>query len=239
MFPNIYNYNAFTSRSKGLLDWIAVTEPHLNHCVGIAFDFEPKDVKDPELNQDRPDLGHVRNNSFISYEKWLRLNEQNSKVLDAAKNAYFSLYNYATNLGLGVYATFVNYAMEDLAEGDINYTRLPVWKQQNVEYGIMSYQFKDTDSEALWQIYVMNKNQQNYYGNQGYSIITGWLTFDEDVHLKYYTNDKMGLNRYLRDIKMHQASGARELVHAPLNGLTRKWGVNFILEFEKGLNSDP
>lgn len=238
-YVNIYNYNAVTSRAMDVLDWVAISEPSLNHCIGIAFDFEPENVTAPSMNQDRPEMGEPIDSPFVSVNKWYRLNEQNDAVLEAAKAAYFAVFDHAAELGLGTYATFVYYAMEDMAEGDIDYTRLPLWKHPEVEYGMMGYQSKDPDAEAMWQIYLMNKNQQTVYGDQGYSILTGWLTYDEAVHLEYYTNDQAGLDRYLRDIKLHQACGAKELVHAPLYGLTRKWGEEVVLEFEKVLNVDP
>ncbi|MBD3353685.1 MAG: hypothetical protein GF364_19530 [Candidatus Lokiarchaeota archaeon] len=237
-YVNIYNYSPFTARATDVVDWIAMAQPTLNHCLGIAFDWEPKEVTIPSMNPDRPDMPTPPDSPFISQDKWYRLNEQEDETLKAAKTAYFNLYNHAESFGLSVYGTYVNWGMEDLAEGDIDYTRLPLWKHPNVEYGVMSYQSKDDDDEAMWEIYRMNRNQQRYYGEQGYSLLTGWLTFDEVVHLPYYTNDELGLQRYLRDIKMHQACGARELFHAPLNDLILKWGPEVVLEFEQALNEE-
>lgn len=239
VYSNIFNYNAFTARAHAVLNWIDTTEPHLNDCIGIAFDFEPKDVKDPSMNQDRPPMGTPPGTPFISEEKWFRLNEQTDEVLHDAKEAFFSVYDHANEIGLGTYATFVYNGLEDMSDGDIDYTRLPVWKHPHVEYGTMAYQSKVDDDEAMWQLYWMNTNQQNVYGDQGYSILSGWLTHDEEVHLKHYTNDQEGLDRYLRDIKLSQACGVKELVHAPLHGLQRKWNNEVVLEFEKVLNTDP
>ena len=240
VFTNIYNYSPFTTRAIAMLDWINASRPHMDHCIGIAYDLEPKEVKPPEMNPDRPDIGEYPENPLISEEKWIRLNEQNDEVLQAAKAAYFNVFDHANELGMGTYLTFVNYGMEDLAEGDIDYTRLPLWRHPDVEYGMMSYQSKDSDAEAMWRIYAMNKNQQQYYGDQGYSLLTGWLTFDEEVHLPYYSNDQAGLDRYIRDIKLHQACGAKEVVHAPLWDLLLKWGgADVMLEFDKALNTEP
>lgn len=238
-YANIYNYNPFTARAMNMVDWIAGAQPKLNHCHGIAFDWEPKEVKIESMNPDRPDIGIPPETPLISEEKWIRLNEQDDKTLAAARETYFNLFDHAAELDLGIYGTYVNYGMEDLAEGDIDYTRLPLWPHPSVEYGMMSYQSKDADKEAMWQIYMMNKNQQRFYGDQGYTLLTGWLTFDEDVHLKYYTNDEPGLERYIRDIKLHQACGARELFHAPLHDLVKKWGDEVLFDFEAALNTEP
>lgn len=239
VFPNIYNHSPFIARATEILDWISVSTPYLNHCLGIVFDFEPKEVLPPEMNPDRPEMPPYRDNPFVSEDKWHRLNEQNDEVLNDAKTDFFNLFDHAEDLGLGVYATFVNYGMEDLSDGDLDITRLPVWKHPNVEYGMMSYQSKREINEARWRIYTMNKNQQNFYGEQGYTLLTGWLTYDEEVHLPYYTNDEAGLNRYLHDIKLHQACGAREVFHSPLQGLIQKWGADVVLQFNKSLNTDP
>jgi hypothetical protein len=239
-FLNVFNHRNHTARAHQFLDFIEASDPQMSHCVGLAFDLEPKPVVEPEFNPDRPEFGQYSPNPFVSEEKWVRLNEQNTEILADAREAYFGVFDRAAEIGRGAYLTFVYYAMEDLAtDGDLGYTRLPVWRHPNAEYGVMSYQSKDPPEEAAWDIYQMNRNQQRVYGSQGRSLLTGWLTNDEDVHLKYYTNDQAGLDRYLRDIQLHQACGAEELFHAPLYDLMLKWGDDVILEFDRVLNEAP
>ena len=237
-FPHLFNYNSYSDLGTDVLDWIALANPALDHCLGISYDFEKDDRVSETLNPDRQDMGENPFSWLVGDKGWYEYNEQNPEILNLAKDAYFSVYDLAESYGFGVYVVYQYSAIEDIAEGDIDWTRLPVWKHPACEYGMMSYQSGLPDDEASWDIYKTTHNQMAVYGNQGETILTGWLDTNE-TYLKYYTNDLAGLNRYIRDIKIHQACGIKEIFHAPLFKLQEKWGDEAILQMHEALNSDP
>jgi hypothetical protein len=68
-------------------------------------------------------------------------------------------------------------------------------------------------------------NQVAVYGDKGRSILTGWIDQNASSdYSRYYTNDEAGLQRYIRDIKAHQACGITEIFHGWLRGMQLKWG---------------
>ncbi|MHA1715886.1 MAG: hypothetical protein ACTSXP_09595, partial [Promethearchaeota archaeon] len=73
------------------------------------------------------------------------------------------------------------------------------------------------------------------YGDQGKSILTGWIA----KNTSYYTDDVMGLGRYIEDILVCQAAGMTEIFNAPIYRLQGKWGDDAILTLHQALNEWP
>nr|MDO8087285.1 hypothetical protein [Candidatus Sigynarchaeum springense] len=241
-FPQIFNYKVYAARGLATLRWINATEPHLDHCIGISYDFEKgneAEIVGVANNPDRPDMGENPFPGLTADKGWYESNEQNDAILDAARAAFFNVYDYAASAGMGVYVVYQYAGMADYGEGDIDITRLPLWRHPACEYGMMSYQDGESANEALWLIYKNVHNQMAVFGDRGMSILTGWLSYTTPDYLKYYTNDETGFQRYLRDIKVHQACGITEIFHAWLHDFQLKWGEDAILRVNDALNVDP
>ncbi len=242
-FPQIFNYVPYAARGLATLQWVNASEPHLDHCLGISYDFEKGDtdaIVGAANNPNRSDMGENPFPDLSADKGWYESNEQNDEILAAAKNAYFGVYGYAASAGLGVYVVYQYAAMADFGEGDIDITRLPMWRHPACEYGMMSYQDGQDDDEALWDIYKNVHNQVAVYNDQGRSILTGWIHSDAlSEYSQIYTNDEAGLLRYLRDVKAHQACGITEIFHAALFFMQEKWGDEAILRVHEALNVDP
>ncbi|MEX2685017.1 MAG: hypothetical protein Q6373_025810 [Candidatus Sigynarchaeota archaeon] len=242
-FPHIFNYKAFTARGLATLQWVNATKPHLDHCIGISYDFEKgsaAEIVGTANNPDRPDMGENPFPGLVGDKGWYESNEQNDEILNAARATFFNVYDYAASVGMGVYVVYQYSGMADYGEGDIDITRLPLWRHPACLYGMMSYQDGLKNDKALWQIYKNVHNQRAVYGDLGTSILTGWIEDDpSSVYSQIYTNDEAGFQRYIRDIKAHQACGITEIFHAWLHDLQLKWGEDAILRVHDALNVDP
>ncbi len=241
-FPHVFNYIPYTERGKAMLEWINASTPRLDHCLGISFDFEKDNFTDPVANPQRPDMGENPFPDVVGDKGWFQRNEQSTEVLRAAKAAYFEVYDIAASMNRSVYVVYQYSALEDYAEGDIDITRLPIWTHPACEYGMMSYQDHHSGGEenAYWEIYRNTRNQLAVYGEQGTSILTGWIDANPaSVYSDYYTNDEAGFQRYVEHVKVHQACGISEIFHAALMSLQAKWGDEAILRVHEALNADP
>ncbi|MBN2153072.1 MAG: hypothetical protein JW839_16590 [Candidatus Lokiarchaeota archaeon] len=240
-FPQIFNYAPWAARGLAVLQWINASQPHLHHCLGISYDYEKGEIVQAWNNPDRPDMGENPFPGLVRDKGWYESNEQNDEALGLAQAAYFSVYDYAASIERSVYVVYQYSGMADYGEGDIDITRLPMWRHPACEYGMMSYQDgKEGDDEALWDIYKNVHNQVAVYGDLGRSILTGWIDQNaSSPYSKHYTNDEAGFQRYLRDVKAHQACGITEIFHAPLFSLQLKWGDDAILRVHDALNVDP
>lgn len=242
-FPHVFNYSPFAARGLATLRWINASRPHLDHCLGISYDFEKGNAAQIVGTADNPDRPYMGENPFpcLTGDKgWYESNEQSDAILEAARAAYFTGYDYAASVGLSVYVVYQHSAMFDYGEGDIDITRLPMWRHPACEYGMMSYMDGFKPKDALWPIYKNVRNQIAVYGDQGRTILNGWIDPDPaSVYSRYYTSDEAGFQRYIRDAKVHQACGIVEIFHGWLAGLQQKWGDEAILRLHEALNVDP
>jgi hypothetical protein len=88
--------------------------------------------------------------------------------------------------------------------------------------------------EGRYRVYSGCKNQITLLGNQGKTILLGWLA----KGTRYYTDDEIGLQRYIDDCKIAQAAGMEEIFHAPIYRMQGKWGDDAILKLHNALNND-
>lgn len=241
-FPHIFNYVTYVERGTAMVEWINATTPALEHCLGISYDFEKDNITDDSLAPQRLDIGPNPFPGLVADKGWLERNEQSPEIYRAAQAAYFGLYDLAASTGRKVYVVYQYWALEDYVDGDLDLSRLPIWKHPACEYGHMSYQdgVSGGGRHAYWEIYRNVRNQLAVYGDQGNSILTGWVDADPDSgYSRYYTNDETGFQRYLDHVKMHQAAGISEIFHAALMYLQEKWGDEAILRVHQALNEDP
>ena len=76
-----------------MLDYIANSQPNLDHCLGISYDVENLEITVDEFNPQRPEMGENPFEDIITDEEWYKLNEQNDEVLEAAREAYFKVFD--------------------------------------------------------------------------------------------------------------------------------------------------
>jgi hypothetical protein len=95
--------------------------------------------------------------------------------------------------------------------------------------------YQDANPQGAWPIYQDCKTQLALWGNQGSSILLGWIA----QGTSYYTDDETGLERYIEHCLVAQAAGMTEIFHAPIYRLQGKWGDDAILRLHQELNEKP
>jgi hypothetical protein len=110
----------------------------------------------------------------------------------------------------------------------------PFSTNPDVLYGMMCYQDNNFKT-GRYSVYRDCVNQITQLGDQGKTILLGWLA----VGTKYYTDDEIGLQRYINDCKIAQAAGMVEIFHAPIYRMQNKWGDEAILRLHQALNEEP
>ncbi|MHA1734139.1 MAG: hypothetical protein ACTSU5_19530 [Promethearchaeota archaeon] len=239
-FPQVFNYPAFVKVANQTVWWASRAtygtgaSRACQRMVGISADFEGSDAANPQYNplknyaaQPIPGL--------VPYDDWVDYNEQNATLYGEAVQAWEDVYSYCSENGFKFYAVFQEGAMNDVMDGDLDYTRLPVYpvsRNPDVLYGIMNYQDNRFDG-GRYLLYENCKTQLALLGDQGNTVLTGWI----QKGTKYYTDDEVGFQRYVRDCLIAQAAGMVEIFHAPLYRMQGKWGSGAIQRLHDALHN--
>lgn len=246
--PNVFNYQDTIPRCYCMLNWMQSMsgEGFCQNFIGISLDMEGGDHAVPVGNPGGSTLppfqgllpngtGDIPGNGFL--DTWYRSNEQNRTLYQQALDAYEGVYQYAAYLGKNAYIVFGWGELHDIVDGDIDTGRIPVMPRgdKNVYYGIMSYE-DSMITGGRFQVYRDCVEQQHFLGEQGRSILLGWLGYD---NIRWYTSDEQGFQNYINDCLIAQATGITEIFTAPLNSLQAKWGDDCVLRLHNALNVDP
>jgi hypothetical protein len=241
LFPHVFNYPLSVARSNQTLLWASTATSGiggpkaLTNMVGISLDFESSNKSNPAYNElqnyEMQPIGGI-----IPYKDWIGDNEQNRTLYAEAIQAWENVYTLTSSLGYKFYAVFQGDAMIDTIDGDLDITRLPTYPispNKDVQYGIMCYQDSNSDT-GRYHVYKDCLNQITIYGDQGDTILMGWLS----ATARYYTSDDAGLENYINDCKIAQAAGMKEIYHSPLYRMQAMWGNDAILKIHNALNND-
>jgi hypothetical protein len=238
-FPHVFNFLDSVPICYTTIDWVH-TQQQQGFCqkfMGISLDFEPGNKPVPTGDPGgRPLWPGILINDSEYLKSWYGLNEQNQTLFDQATFAYEHVYSYGSSFGYKSYLIFGRGELADLIDGDIDYTRLPIFPislNPDVRFGIMSYQ--DANIHGDWYQYRDCKEQIQLFGDRGKSILTGWIANGT----RYYTDDQIGLERYIEHCLVAQAAGMTEIFHAPIYRLQAKWGDDAILRLHQELNENP
>lgn len=244
-FPHAFNYPGFVDLSMVMLDWFA-HQNTLGLCTnvqGISPDFESGRYErmwwDNQTSVATPLYPGSLLPGIISQEEWWGLNCQDPAIISAATLAWEGVYTHASNLGYSTYVVFQDGAMRDAIDGDIDVSWLPTFpvsRNPTVRYGIMSYMdARDNIAGGRYAQYRDCVDQITLLGDQGRSILTGWIANGT----RWYTDDALGLGRYIEDVLVAQAAGMTEIFHAPIYRLQGKWGDDAVLLLHQALNEWP
>ncbi|MFX0101999.1 MAG: hypothetical protein ACFFCS_20710 [Candidatus Hodarchaeota archaeon] len=241
-FPHVFNYLETVPLCYTMLDWFEYQRSlgHTLLCQGISPDFEGGDYENLWLGTYNSSAVPLWPGSLlpdlISDADWYSYNSQNVTLFNEATEAWNEVYDYASNRGYSTYIVFQGGSMRDTIDGDIQDSRLPVFPTTDnptVRFGIMSYQDAQDDVEGgRYKQYRDCHDQIAIYGDRGRSILTGWIA----VGTSWYTDDELGLGRYIEDILVCQAAGMNEIFHAPIYRMQGKWGDDAILLVHQALN---
>ena len=244
-FPHAFNYPGFIDLCYTMLDWFA----HQNEqglCMnvqGISPDFESGSHEklwwDNQTSIAEPLFPGSLLPGIISQEEWYGLNCQDPALIAEATLAWEGVYTHARDLGYSTYVVFQGGAMRDIIDGNIHVTWLPIYPvspNPSVRFGIMSYQdAQDNVAGGRYKQYRDCVDQITLFGDRGRSILTGWIADGT----RWYTDDALGLGRYIEDVLVAQAAGMTEIFHAPLYRLQSKWGDDAVLVLHQALNEWP
>jgi hypothetical protein len=245
---NVFNYLDTIPRCYRMLNWMLNMsgDGFCKKFIGISLDMEGGDHAVPVGNPGGSTLppfqgllpngtGDIPGNEFL--DTWYRSNEQNRTLYQQALDAYEGVYQYAAYLGKNAYIVLGWGEMHDILDGDIDTGRIPVMPRgdKNVYFGIMSYE-DSMITGGRFQVYRDCVEQQHFFGQQGRSILLGWLGYD---NIRWYTSDEQGFQNYINDCLIAQATGITEIFTAPLNSLQVKWGDDCVLRLHNALNVDP
>ncbi|MBN2151728.1 MAG: hypothetical protein JW839_09800 [Candidatus Lokiarchaeota archaeon] len=242
-FPHVFNYPQTVPLCYTMIDWFVIQRA-LGLCsgfLGISPDFEGGDYE--KIWYDGSSAVPLYPGSLlpdiIPEEEWYWLNCQNQTLFAEAAAAWEGVYDYASERGFGTYVVFQGGAMREVVDGDIDTTHLPtfpVTDNPTVRFGIMSYQDGQSDVQGgRFNQYRDCVDQIAIYGDRGRSILTGWIAADT----RWYTDDELGLGRYIEDVLIAQAAGMTEIFHAPIYRLQGKWGDDAVLLLHQALNEWP
>jgi hypothetical protein len=237
-FPHVFNYKDSIPIGNTTLNW---AHGKWSMFQGISYDFEPGGNAVPKGNPGGENMSVGESIGSASpwdrFQKdWYKRNEQNRTLFKESTAEYEKLYAYASKLGYKTYITLGMGEVYDNMDGDIDFTRCPVdpiSPNPDVLYGHMNYQ-DNNFVEGRYRVYSGCKNQITLLGNQGKTILLGWLA----KGTRYYTDDEIGLQRYIDDCKIAQAAGMEEIFHAPIYRMQGKWGDDAILKLHNALNND-
>ncbi len=238
-FPHVWNYLDSIPFGYDTLNW---AHGKWRMFMGISYDFEPGDAFRKGQNPGNPEfrftkiIGNETKFDRDLQKSWVSLNEQNHTYFKMVTDEYEKLYKYGSDLGYKTYITLGLGEIMDNIDRDIDFTRCPVdplSPNPNVLYGHMLYQDNNFNT-GRFRVYQGCTDQIKILGNQGKTILLGWLANGT----RYYTDDEIGLQRYIEDCKIAQASGMEEIFHAPLYRMQSKWGDEAILRLHKALNED-
>lgn len=238
-FPHVFNYLDSIPLGYTTLYW---AHGKFDMFQGISYDFEPggHPVSPGNPGGTAFTIGELIGQDGVweeARESWYSSNEQNRTLFKEATQAYEELYAEASSLGYRTYITLGGGELMDAWDGDIDYTRCPVdpfSSNPDVLYGMMCYQDNNFKT-GRFSVYRDCVNQIAQLGNQGKTILLGWLA----VGTRYYTDDEVGLQRYIDDCKIAQATGMVEIFHAPIYRMQNKWGDEAILRLHEALNEEP
>jgi hypothetical protein len=238
-FPHVFNYLDSIPIGYDTLNWA-----HGKWAMfqGISYDFEPGSYGVPPGRPGGKNLtiGPLIGNdsTWARFQKnWYKYNEQDRELFKLATVEYEKLYTYGSNLGYRTYITLGLGEIYDTLDGDIDYTRCPIdpiSPNKDVLYGHMLYQDNNFDT-GRYEVYKGCTDQMRILPDQGKTILLGWLA----KGTRYYTDDAVGLERYIYDCKIAQAAGMEEIFHAPIYRMQTKWGDEAILALHEALNNDP
>ena len=239
-FPHVWNYLDSIPLGYTTLNW---AHGKWSMFMGISYDFEPGDYFRKGQNPGNPEypfltiIGNETKFDSEMQKSWVSLNEQNHTYFKMVTEEYEKLYKYGSDLGYKTYITLGLGEIKDNLDGDIDFTRCPVFplsKNPSVLYGHMLYQDNNFNT-GRYRVYQGCTDQIRILGNQGKTILLGWIANGT----RYYTDDEIGLNRYIEDCKIAQASGMEEIFHAPLYRMQSKWGDDAVLRLHQALNEEP
>ncbi|MFX0101433.1 MAG: hypothetical protein ACFFCS_17800 [Candidatus Hodarchaeota archaeon] len=239
-YPHVFNTIDTMPMCYSVLDWFynQSSQGFGTYFTGISPDFESGEYEYHFLgNSTAPEpIPGPLIPDIIDEDNWYNYNSQDPDVYAEAIQLWEDVYAHASSLGYKSYAVFQGNAMRDTVDGDIDTTRLPTYPispNPDVRYGIMSYvDSKDDIEGGRYHQYKDCKDQIAIYGDQGRSILTGWIWPDR----QYYPANEMGLGRYIEDILICQAAGMEEIFHAPISGMQELWGDDAILIVHQALN---
>nr|MDO8119300.1 hypothetical protein [Candidatus Sigynarchaeota archaeon] len=244
-FPHVFNYKISVPLCYDVLDWFALQRSRgiCTHFQGISPDFESGDYDKlwwtNYTSCAEPLFPGSLLPDIISESEWYDHNSQNATLYAEATKAWEEVYDYASSLGYTSYIVFGGSTMMDVIDGDLDTTRLPMFPtpdNPDVRFGIMSYMdAQDNIKGGRYHQYKDCINQIAVYGDRGRSILTGWIA----QGTSWYTDDELGLGRYIEDILVAQAAGMNEIFHAPIYRLQGKWGDDAILTVHQALNEWP
>ncbi|MBD3188700.1 hypothetical protein GF325_17870 [Candidatus Bathyarchaeota archaeon] len=241
-FPHVFNSIDTIPLCYAVLDWFDHQRSFGLGTMfqGISPDFESGDHDKLFLDTYNTSAVELFPGSLIpgiiSDSEWYSYNSQDPAVFNAAVAAWEAVYDHASSLGYSTYVVFQGGAMRDTIDNDIEYTRLPIFPASDnpdVRFGIMSYQDGQSDVEGgRFSQYRDCMDQIALYGDRGRSILTGWIA----ANTSWYTDDELGLGRYIEDILICQAAGMNEIFHAPLYRMQAKWGDDAVRILHEALN---
>ncbi len=241
-FPHVFNYKITVPLCYDVLDWFALQRSRgiCTQFQGISPDFESGDYDKLWWTNYTSCAETLFPGSLlpgiISENEWYDHNSQNVTLYTEATEAWEEVYDHASSLGYSSYIVFGGSTMIDVIDGDLDTTRLPMYPTSDnpdVRFGIMSYMdAQDNIKGGRYHQYADCVNQIAVYGDRGRSILTGWIA----VGTRWYTDDELGLGRYIEDVLVAQAAGMTEIFHAPVYRLQDKWGDEAILTLHQALN---
>lgn len=237
-FPHVFNYKDSIPIGNITLHW---ADGKFDMFQGISYDFEPASQAVPTGNPGGTNftIGELYGDEEFWYRQkrsWYNSNEQNRTLFEEATAAYEDLYTEASDLGYNTYAVISGSSLTDAWDQDIDYTRLPVdpiSRNPDVLYGAMVYQ-DNNFKQGRYRVYRACHDQIALLGEQGNTVLLGWL----QLGTKYYTDDEVGLERYIQDCKIAQAAGMVEIFHAPIYRMQNKWGDKAVLRLHEALNEE-
>ncbi|MHA1683933.1 MAG: hypothetical protein ACTSUE_23545 [Promethearchaeota archaeon] len=239
-FPHVFNTFDTVPMGYMVLDWFDYQRGQGlgTSFIGISPDFESGHYDKLFYNGSTapaPFPGSLLP-GLVPEDNWYNYNSQDPDIFANATAEWEKLYTYASSLGYQSYLVFQGNSYRDTIDGDIDISRLPTFpisKNPDVRYGIMSYMDAQDDIEGgRYHQYKDCHDQIAIYGDQGRSILTGWIALDTS----WYTDDVLGLGRYIEDILICQAAGMNEIFHAPIYRMQSKWGDESVLILHQALN---
>jgi hypothetical protein len=244
-FPHVFNYLITVPQCYVMIDWF-VHQRAQGLCtgfMGISPDFEGGKYEKLWWTNYTSSATPLSPGSLfpgiIPEDEWYYLNCQNQTLFAEATAAWDAVYTYASDLGFSTYIILGGGEMRDSIDGDVDTSILPTiptTRNPNVRFGIMSYQDGQTDVQGgRFNQYRDCIDQIAIYGDRGRSILTGWIADGT----RWYTDDALGLGRYIEDVLIAQAAGMTEIFHAPLYRLQAKWGDDAVLLLHQALNEWP
>ncbi|NMC04882.1 MAG: hypothetical protein GYA24_06710 [Candidatus Lokiarchaeota archaeon] len=244
-FPHVFNYRITVPQCYVMIDWF-IHQRSLGLCsgfLGISPDFEPGSYEKLWWTNYTSSATPLSPGSLlpgiIPEDEWYYLNCQNVTLFADATAAWDAVYTYASERNFSTYIVLGGGEMRDSIDGDVDTSILPTiptTRNPHVRFGIMSYQDGQTDVQGgRFNQYRDCIDQIAIYGDRGRSILTGWIA----TGTRWYTDDALGLGRYIEDVLIAQAAGMTEIFHAPLYRLQGKWGDEAVLLLHQALNEWP